>query len=59
MARSPFDAHTDPLFKILKILNLDTIYKLQIGKFMNQYRPGLLPYSFNNKNAPGVSPKTL
>ena len=48
MSRSAFDAHTDPLFKNLKILNLESIYKLQIGKFMYQYRSGLLPYSFNN-----------
>ena len=31
-----------------KILNLESVYKLQIGKFMYQYRSGLLPYSFNN-----------
>ena len=48
MSRSAFDAHTDPLFKNLKILNLESIYKLQIGKFMYQYKSGLLPYSFNN-----------
>ena len=48
MSRSAFDAHTDPLFKNLKLLNLESIYKLQIGKFMYQYRSGLLPYSFNN-----------
>ena len=48
MSRSAYDAHTDPLFKNLKILNLECIYKLQIGKFMYQYRFGLLPYSFNN-----------
>ena len=36
------------LFKKLKILNLESIYKLQIGKFMYQYRSGLLLYSFNN-----------
>ena len=48
MSRSAFDAHTDPLFKNLKILNLESIYKLQIGKFMYQYRSGLLPYSFND-----------
>ena len=34
MSRNAFDAHTDPLFKNLKILNLESIYKLQIGKFM-------------------------
>ena len=48
MSRSAFDAHTDSLFKNLKILNLESIYKLQIGKFMYQYRSGLLPYSFND-----------
>ena len=48
MSRSAFDAHTDPLFKNLKILNLESIYKLQIGKFMYQYRSGLLPCSLNN-----------
>ena len=48
MSRSAFDAHTDPLFKNLKILNLESIYKFQVGKFMYQYRSGLLPDSFNN-----------
>jgi len=48
MSRSAFDAHTDALFKNLKILSLESIYKLQIGKFMCQYKSGLLPYSFNN-----------
>ena len=48
MSRNDFDAHTDTLFKNLKILNFENIYKLQIGKFMYQYKSGLLPYSFNN-----------
>ena len=48
MSRSAFDAHTDPLFKNLKVLNLESIYELQIGKFMYQYKSGLLPYSSNN-----------
>ena len=48
MSRSAFDAHTDPLFKNLKVLNRESIYELQIGKFMYQYRSGLLPYSSNN-----------
>ena len=49
MSRSAFDAHTDPLFKTdLKILNLESIFKLQIDKFMYQYRSGLLTFSFNN-----------
>ena len=40
MSRSAFDTHTDPLFKNLVILNLESIYKLQIGKFMYQYKYG-------------------
>ena len=48
MSRSDFDAHTDTLFKSLKILNFENIYNLQIGKFMYQYKSGLLPYSFHN-----------
>ena len=48
MPRSDFDAHTDTLFENLKILNFENIYKLQIEKFMYQYKSGLLPYSFNN-----------
>ena len=36
MSRTAFDAHTEPLFKNLRILNLKDIYKLQIGKFMYQ-----------------------
>ena len=32
ISRSAFDAHTDPYFKKLGILNLESIYKLQIGK---------------------------
>ena len=45
MSRSAFDAHPDPFFQNLKIPNLESIYKLHIGKFMYQYRSGLLPYS--------------
>ena len=48
MSRSAFDDHTDLLFRNLKILNLENIYKLQIGKFMYRYGSGLLPYSFNS-----------
>ena len=48
MSRTAFDAHTEPLFKNLRILNLKDIYKLQIGKFMYQCKSGLLPDSFND-----------
>ena len=48
MSRSAFDAHTDPLFKNLEILNLESIYKRGTGKFMHQYKSGSLLYSFNH-----------
>ena len=48
MTRSAFDAQTETLFKKLRILNVENIYKLQIGKFMNLYKAGLLPDSFIN-----------
>ena len=49
MSRSAFDAHTDPSFiKHLGILNLEISFKLQKGKFMYQYKSGLLSCSFNN-----------
>ena len=44
MSRSAFDAHTDPLFKKLEILNLESIYKLETGKFINT-NPAHLPYT--------------
>ena len=50
MSRTAFDAHTEPLFINLRILNLTDIYKLQIGKFMYHCKSGLhvLPDSFND-----------
>ena len=48
MSKSAFDAYTDRLFKKLGILNLERIYKLQIWKFMYQYKSRLFPDSFNN-----------
>ena len=44
MSRSAFDVHTDPLFKKLEILNLESIYKLETGKFINT-NPAHLPYT--------------
>ena len=31
--KEKFDAHTDPIFKELKILKLDDIYLFHLGKF--------------------------
>ena len=56
-SKSKFHAHTDPLFKELKLLKLDSIIRFHICivninydicKFMFLYRHGLLPESFDN-----------
>ena len=48
ISKSPFDAHTGPIFKELNILSLHNIYLAQIGKIMFQYKAGLLPTCFEN-----------
>ena len=48
ISKSKFDAHTDPLFKELKMLKLDSIIKFHICKLMFLYKHGLLPESFDN-----------
>ena len=46
ISKSAFDAHTEPIFKQLKILKLSDIYRSQIGKFMFSFKKGLLPDAF-------------
>ena len=48
MSRSSYLAHTDPLFKQLKILKLHNLYLFQVGKFMFLFKKGLLPDVFND-----------
>jgi hypothetical protein len=48
VSKEAFDAHTNPIFKALKILKFDNIYLLQLGKFMYLYQNKLLPQSFDN-----------
>ena len=43
-----FDAHTDPIFKELRILKFHHISSLQIGQFMFSYKLGLLPSDFDS-----------
>ena len=43
-----FDAHTDPIFKELRILKFHHICSLQIGQFMFSYKLGLLPTNFDS-----------
>ena len=46
--RSAFDAHTDPIFKSLKLLKFENIVSLQVAKIMYLYKNGQLPESFKN-----------
>ena len=46
--KDPYDAHTDPIFKELRILKFNDIYLLNLGKFMYSYQNDLLPSSFND-----------
>ena len=42
------DAHTEPLFKDLKLLNLANVYALNVLLFMFKHYHGLLPDVFGN-----------
>ena len=48
ISRSAFDAHTEPIFKSLKLLKFENIVSLQVAKIMYLYKNGQLPESFNN-----------
>ena len=48
ISRSAFDAHTDPIFKSLKLLKFENIVSLQVAKIMYLYKSGQLPDSFQN-----------
>ena len=52
-----YNAHTEPLFKSLKLLHITDIYKLNSLKFYYKYIQGTLPsyfYSFNLKHVSDV-----
>ena len=42
ISRSAFDAHTDPIFKSLKLLKFENIVSLQVAKIMYLYKSGQL-----------------
>lgn len=48
IANTRYRAHTDPIFKSLKILKISDIYKLQISLFAFDYKHNKLPMSFTN-----------
>ena len=43
IAKTPWDAHTDPIFKNLGILKFYDIYLIQLGLFMYSYQNHTLP----------------
>ena len=47
ISNKSFDAHTDPLFKELKIMKFNNIYLFHIGKIMYQFKINTLPQSLN------------
>ena len=47
VARAPFNAHTEPLFKQEEILRFEDLYTFSQLQFMHAYSYGLLPHSFD------------
>ena len=45
---SAFDAHTEPIFKQLKILKLCDMFRFQVEKIMFLFKKGCLPIASNN-----------
>jgi hypothetical protein len=45
---SKYNAHTEPLFKLLNILKLDDVFKINVLKFYFKYTHGELPHYFNS-----------
>ena len=52
ITQSHYSAHTDPLFSELKLLNLDDLYKHQLGIYMYKSTKGLLPDSMSSMVIP-------
>ena len=48
LAKVPFDAHTDPIFKEFQLLKFEEIYFLQLGIFMFKYSIHSLPKNFDD-----------
>ena len=48
LSKSPFNAHTEPLFKNLRILNFSKTLEFQFSVLMWQYDQGELPTCFNS-----------
>ena len=48
ISTSPFDSHSDPIFKELELPKLSDIRQLELGKLMFSLNHSLLPSKFNN-----------
>ena len=48
VAKVPFDSHTDPIFRDLKVLKFSDFVLFHLGKFMFFLSKGLLWNSFND-----------
>ena len=48
ITKSSYRAHTAPLFKRMNILNVNSIYIMQLGQFMFQYKHNNLPPVFDD-----------
>ncbi len=44
LSLSKYNAHTDPIFKILKLLKVNDIFKLQELEFYYKYKNNTLPH---------------
>ena len=49
IAKTTYDAHTDPIFQNLGILKFHDIYLIQLGLFMYSYQNHTLPLKFHCK----------
>ncbi len=48
LSLSKYNTHTDPLFKILKLLKVNDIFKLQELKFYYKYKNNKLPHNLQS-----------
>ena len=48
ISNSKYNAHSEPLFKKLALLNISDIYKISILKFYFKYKNNMLPAYFNS-----------
>lgn len=55
---SKYNAHTEPLFKALRLLKLEDIFKLNMFKFYYKFQHKVLPHYFNTMFTPSEATHT-